>query len=222
MSDYLWLLPAVAILAWLWWLGGRASGADWGHPWLNRLDGLNRLFCRYYHGLRADPVPLPEQGGAVVVANHISGLDPLLMIAACRRPLRFLIAEEEYRRFGLQWLFRAIGCIPVDRHHRPADALRKALRALEQGEVVALFPHGRIQGKRRVARLKGGAVHLAQKAGVPIYPLWLEGVSGRGLVLLAVLLPSRARLRAFPALHCGGDGYTDCMNALARILNREQ
>ncbi len=213
------LLGLLLLALGLWWLGGRANRADWGSPWLNRLDGLNRLFCRYYHGLSCEPLPLPARGGALVVANHISGLDPLLMASLCERPLRFLIAEEEYRRFGLRWFFRATGCIPVDRQQRPATALRRARKALQAGEVVALFPHGRIHAKRRPARIKGGVVRLAQGTAVPIYPLWLDGVTGRGLVLAAVFLPSRVRVRTYPPLYCGADDYAACMQRLHALLN---
>ncbi|MEO6697390.1 MAG: lysophospholipid acyltransferase family protein, partial [Gammaproteobacteria bacterium] len=129
---------------WFWRVCEAANQADWGGRWLNRLDGLNRLFCRHYHRLHYTPIRLPDQGCALVASNHVSGLDPLLLIAAARRPLRFVIAREEYQRFGLTWLFRAIGCIPVERERQPGQALRQALRALERGEVVVLFPHGKI------------------------------------------------------------------------------
>jgi len=136
------------LLGWGGWRLNRAARAaavaDWGRGWLNWLDGLNRLICRRWHRLEGEGPALPASGGAIVVANHLSGLDPLLMIAVSRRPLHFMIATEEYHRYGLTWLFRAVGCIPVDRSARPERALRAAVRALEQGHVVALFPHGRI------------------------------------------------------------------------------
>ena len=89
-------------------------------------------------------LPLPRSGPAIVVANHVSGLDPLLLVSASRRPLRFIVAREQYRRPELKWLLRAMGCIPVDRERQPQKALRHALRSLREGEVVALFPEGRI------------------------------------------------------------------------------
>lgn len=214
------------VLAGLWWLGRRlcavceaANGTDWGHLWLNRLDGLNRLFCRHYHRLDHDPIALPQRGGALLVSNHVSGLDPLLMIAAVQRPLRFIIAQEEYDRFGLNWLFRALGCIPVSREQRPEFALRVALRALEAGEVVALFPHGRIHLDNDPPReLKGGVVRLAALSGCPIYPLRITGIKGAGWVLNAVAWRSRARLIGFPALTCAGHTAEDCLEELARLL----
>ena len=129
------------------------------------------LFCRYVHRFEYQLIPLPEQGGALLACNHISGLDPFLLIAASPRPLRFMIAREEYERFGLRWLFRRAHCIPVDRECQPERALREALRALDAGEVVAVFPQGGIhlesQGHRK---LKGGVVRLAQKSACSIYP----------------------------------------------------
>jgi len=142
-----------------------------------------------------NPIPLPEKGPAIVVCNHISGLDPLVLIAATPRPLRFLIAREEYERFGLQWLFRLGRCIPVERDKRPELAMRAALRALEDGDVVALFPHGKIHLPGEMpARIKGGAVRLSRISGAPVYPLHVEGVKGAGYTLLAIPLKSNIKL----------------------------
>src|SRR5688500_11612253 len=113
LAVSLWLL----VLAWrrLMRRLERANKADWGNKWLNRLDGLNRIFCRRFHRLRHGKLSLPEEGGALLASNHVSGLVPLLLIAASRRPLRFMIAREEYERWWLKWLLRAVGCIPVER-----------------------------------------------------------------------------------------------------------
>src|SRR5256885_14840346 len=121
-----------------------ANEADWGGRWLNRLDGLNRIFCRRVHGLSNERLALPASGPVLLASNHSSGLDPLLLIAASRRPLRFVIAREQYERWWLRWLFRAIGCIPIDREREPRAAMYAARRALAAGEIVALFPQGRI------------------------------------------------------------------------------
>ncbi|QKT04282.1 1-acyl-sn-glycerol-3-phosphate acyltransferase [Ectothiorhodospiraceae bacterium 2226] len=206
-----------ALAGGLWRVGRRHAEADWGHRGLNVLDGLNRMFCTRFHRLRHDPVALPAQGGVLVVANHVSGLDPLLMAAACRRPLRFIIAREQYERPLLRTFFRAIGCIPVDRDRRPEQALRAALKALAAGEAVALFPHGRIHLDTDPPRpLKGGVAWLAKRTGAPIHPLRLTGVRGAGHTVLAVFMRSRARLQAFPAQYCTeGD---DCLGGLAPLL----
>lgn len=169
--------------------------ADWGGGFANRCAALISWFVHRYHGLSMTPIPLPENGGAIVVSNHISGLDPLVLIAATPRPLRFLIAREEYERFGLQWLFRMGNCIPVERNNRPEQAMRAALRAIDNGDVVALFPHGKIHTPSdRPIKIKGGAVRLSQLTGAAIYPVHVEGIKGEGHTLLAIPLKSDIRL----------------------------
>ncbi len=220
---WLWLaaIPLLILLL-AWWLAGRAE-ADWGHAWLQPLDGLNRLFCRHYHRLSSQPLPLPEQGGAIVVANHLSGLDPMLLLAASPRPLRFLIATEQYQRRGLNWLFRAVGCIPVDRHARPEKAFREALKALQQGEVIAIFPHGTIHLDSEPHRpLKPGAVRLAELAHCPILPVRLDGMQAEGEIFKPVFRRAHARIQVRPLRHCAEGQARACLKQLEQDLAATQ
>jgi len=198
-----------------------SNGANWGGKWLNRLDGLNRLFCRKFHRLRHDPLPLPTSGPALVVANHVSGLDPLVLIAAADRPLRFMIAREQYDRWWLKWLFRSIGCIPIERTRNPRTALRFALNFLRQGEVVALFPYGRIHlDDDPSIRIKRGVLYLAQSTGAPIIPVRIDGIQGKGFTLPAVFIPSRARLRASTPIYYENRDPHNLLEELGRRLTR--
>jgi 1-acyl-sn-glycerol-3-phosphate acyltransferase len=179
----------------------KANRIDWGSRWLNWVDGFIRLLCVRYHRLRLVDLPLPDSGPAIVVSNHISGLDPLVMIACSRRPLRFLIAREQYRRFGLTWLFRAAGCIPVDRERSPEKALRQAFKALRAGEVVALFPHGKIHlDSDPPRRTKAGASRLAVISGAPVIPLRIGGVAREGHVISSVFTRGRVRVESLPLI----------------------
>ena len=209
MIEWLWwLLPLLLI----WLIGLLAANADWGGPHVNWLDGWTRILCRSLHGLGKQQIDLPENGPAIVVANHISGLDPLLLIAASKRPLRFLIAREEYQRFGLQWLFRAAGCIPVDREGRPEKSLRQALKALQQGEVIAIFPHGKIHLDSDPPRkLKAGFARLAAWSDAAIYPVRIDGVTAAGKVLIAPLVPSRVRLTRHKPIYCQTEQLDICL-----------
>ncbi|HKJ77415.1 MAG TPA: lysophospholipid acyltransferase family protein [Gammaproteobacteria bacterium] len=197
----------------------QARGAEWGVAWVNRLDGLNRLFCRRYHRLQAEPLALPATGPAIVVANHLSGLDPLLLLASSPRPLRFLIATEEYRRPLLNRLFRAAGCIPVDRGGRPERAFRAALRALRDGEVIALFPEGAVHGPDNPARaLRPGVARLARLARCPVVPARVSGVRRPGRVFPALVLRGAARLEAGAPFRCEGVDTEHCLEEVAAAI----
>jgi 1-acyl-sn-glycerol-3-phosphate acyltransferase len=196
-----------------------ASRVDWGHRWVNRMDGCVRLYCRHWHRLRPVELEIPAAGPAILVANHISGLDPLLMVACSRRPLRFLIAREQYRRFGLNWIFRAVGCIPVDRERSPEKALRAAFRALRDGQVVALFPHGKIHlDTDPPRRLKAGASRLAMHTGAPLIPMRIDGVRRPGHVVSPLLLRSRVTITAYRPIDPVGRDPDDLMVELQDLL----
>jgi 1-acyl-sn-glycerol-3-phosphate acyltransferase len=216
------LLVMIAYLFhWLFRKADAANVADWGSKWKNRLDGLNRLFLQNYHKCHIEPVPLPAEGPALVVANHISGLDPMMLLAACQRPVHFIIASEQYYRFGLTWLFRLGGCIPVDRASRSDSAFRAALQALREGKVVGLFPEGGIHlpGKGP-KRLKRGVARLAKLSSCPVYPTQVSGVRLPGHVLPAVLWPNAAVLRSFSPVACEILEEQDCLKQLLYILTQ--
>ena len=222
----LWILLGVLFTASALWSLHRliraceaATQADWGDIWTTRIAGFISLFCRYVHRFQYDPIPLSAVGSALVASNHISGLDPFLLIAASPRPLRFLIAREEYERFGLNWLFRRAQCIPVDRERNPERAMREALRALRNGDVVAVFPQGAIQFPVTCLRkLKGGVVRLAHQCDCTIYPVQVSDVRAAGHTALAVIFPSRSRLRTLPRLDCHERAHDECLSLLAERL----
>ncbi|PHS24231.1 MAG: 1-acyl-sn-glycerol-3-phosphate acyltransferase [Methylophaga sp.] len=203
-------------------LGNIFSVANWGGRSVNWIDGLVRLLCRIVHRMPATQIPLPKTGGAIVVANHVSGLDPFLLIAASHRPLRFLIAREIYQRRPLHGLFKKSGCIPVDRSGKPEAALRQALRALQAGEVIAIFPHGKIHLDTDPPRkLKGGVARLAAWSGVPVFPVRIDGVSGEGKVALAPIIPSHVQLTVTEPFICEQDGMAECLEKISAIIENK-
>lgn len=217
--GWLFGIISIAIVMWLIYQAYRHQKADWGHPILNILDGLNVMYCRYIHRLQAsDMLPLPSQGAALVVANHSAGLDSLVLIALSRRPLRFLIDRNQYDRFLVRWLFDAIGCIPVDYGHRPEKALRAALRGLQQGEVIALYPQGDFWLPGRPKKFKRGALWLAQHTNCFIYPVYLTGMPWQGTVYGSLLVPGHVQARYFPPINASDDSE---VKRLRHILDGE-
>jgi 1-acyl-sn-glycerol-3-phosphate acyltransferase len=212
------IILSICVLAFV-LIGLHFSQTDWGGPHVNWIDGWTRLLCRCLHRQDKHMLSLPSEKGALVVANHVSGLDPLLLITASSRPLRFLIAREQYERWGVHWLFRLAGCIPVDRDKNPEQALRAAKRALDDGEVIALFPHGKIHLDHEAYRpLKKGFAKLAQWAEVPVYAVRIDGVRGEGHILLAPWMPSRVRLQFAEPILITATNQSEQMTHIERQL----
>ncbi len=144
--------------------------------WLYRLAQGLRPVLRLYWDLRLEGAvdALPREGPLIVVANHSSFLDPWLLGAVFPRPLHYLITREWYDRSPL-WraFFRAWGVIPVQRD--PQATVDEVARVVERGEVVGVFPEGRISHDGRMQRFRSGVVYLAARTGAPVLPVGLAG-----------------------------------------------
>ena len=120
---------------------------------------------------------LPRAGAVVVVSNHLSMSDPLVLASALRRAGRrgtFLVMAEAFSWPVVGWALRRTGQIPVRRGLDPAAAVAPALEALDHGWAVALYPEGRITTEpdyRPMPLARTGAVRLALAAGCPVVPV---------------------------------------------------
>jgi 1-acyl-sn-glycerol-3-phosphate acyltransferase len=202
-SPWLFLVLTVLLLAIPAWLdgpGGKAMRFDAMLEIRGPLAVAHRAFRLYgavWHGLRFErTAPLPESGPAILIANHTCGIDHMLLQAASRRLLGFMIAREYYDSKWLRPLCEHIGCIPVNRNGHDLAAIRAALRALEEGRVLPIFPEGRIlpASGRRMGEMKPGGAYLAIRAGVPVVPAYIIGTPATDEILPSLATPSRASL----------------------------
>jgi len=107
------------------------------------LDCANRLACRALFRIHPPSrPPLPEKGPVLLVSDHSSFNDPMVLAATAGRPIIFLTAREVYESPFLKWLCKTAFYIPVSRGTQDVGAVRAMLRALGRSEVVALFPEG--------------------------------------------------------------------------------
>jgi 1-acyl-sn-glycerol-3-phosphate acyltransferase len=137
---------------------------------------LFRFYMGGYHGVRPlTACTLPAAGPAILVSNHVSSLDPLILQLCCPRLIVWMMAREYYEIPGLEWFFRTVEAIPVDRRGRDLAATRSAIRALEAGRIVGIFPQGRIGENGEEVPFQTGVAMVAIKTGVPVYPARIEG-----------------------------------------------
>jgi 1-acyl-sn-glycerol-3-phosphate acyltransferase len=164
---------------------------------LRPLDWLNRLYCGFWHRLRVENRGvLPEQGPALLIANHTCSIDHMLLQAGCRRVLGFLVAREYFDNRALRPICVRLGCIPVRRDGQDLAATRAALRALEQGRVVPVFPEGRIlpTSGRELGPGRPGVAFLALHAQVPVIPAFICGTPATNEVWKSFSTPSHSRV----------------------------
>ena len=140
--------------------------------------------------------PIPSKGPALIVCDHTSMGDPLVLLATAGRPVRFLMAAEIYSQPLIQWVFNALRCIPVRRGKRDIRAIRTMLHGLAAQEVICLFPEGGLD-RHRVTEGHPGIGYLAMKSGVPVIPasiVW-EGPHSATSMLKTLFIPSEATIR---------------------------
>lgn len=119
---------------------------------------------------------VPREGAAVVVACHRSWLDPACVGGACPRPVRFLIMQPVYRLPWATWFFRGMRVVPVDATGGASlTGLRSAIRLLRAGELVGVFPEGRVASDAAPLPMRPGAALLAVRVGAPVVPVAIDG-----------------------------------------------
>src|SRR3989441_3875953 len=119
---------------------------------------------------------LPE-GGCLLLPNHITWVDAIVLQLACPRPIRYIIDEEFYRKPSLKPFLRVVRCIPIDTR-RSRSAIRAATEKIAEGAIVCLFPEGQLERAGTLLRLRRGYELIAREANAPVVPVWLDQLWG--------------------------------------------
>ena len=118
----------------------------------------------------------PTSGPALVVSNHRSYTDPVVLGAACPRPLRYIAKRELFQQGRLFARFlTTVGVVPINRSGYSAGSIRNAVELLEGGEIVCMFPEG---GITTPGDLKPGVALVARRVDVPVVPVYMTGTTG--------------------------------------------
>lgn len=157
----------------------RASGLS-SHPArIDRRYRLLRCLCALigvpYFRPRVDFVGALPSGPFIVACTHTTLLDWAAIAHFIPRPVRFLVTRDYYDHPLFRWFCRWGGAIPVRPGRVEPSAIRAALSALDKGEVVGIFPEGRITRDGAQLPFQRGAVELAIRSGCPIVPATIRG-----------------------------------------------
>lgn len=155
---------------------------------------MQNLFC-FWLGYRArGQERLDEAGGGLVLANHQSFLDPLLIGVPLRRPISFVARDSLFKVPFIGWVLRNTYVIPISREAASSASLRETIRRMQHGYLVGLFPEGTRTETGEVGEFKPGFVALIRRAKLPVYPVGVAGAyhaMGKGSRFLK---PARVRL----------------------------
>lgn len=114
---------------------------------------------------------IPQNGGAIICANHISNWDPVLLQVLIKRHIYFMSKEELFHVFFIGWLMKKIGAIPVKRTGSDITAIKHAFKTVNGGEILGIFPTGQREKVKGEGEVKSGVGLIAGKTKAPIIPI---------------------------------------------------
>ncbi|WP_149194265.1 MFS transporter [Luteimonas suaedae] len=143
---------------------------------------LSWLLVRALYRLRIRGIEahVPDEGPALLVCNHVSYMDALILAAAIPRPVRFVMYHRIFNIPVLRWIFRTARAIPIAGAKEDPALMQHAFdevdRTLAEGEIVAVFPEGRLTADGAIAPFKSGVERILARRPVPVVPMALKGM----------------------------------------------
>jgi 1-acyl-sn-glycerol-3-phosphate acyltransferase len=158
------------------------------------LQWICQTVFAFWLEFRARGIENLPSGPALLIANHQSFLDPLLIGLPLQRPVSFLARDTLFKVPVIGWILRSTYVMPIRRESAGTESLRVSLKRLEDGYLVGVFPEGTRSRDGRLGPMKPGFVALVRRAQVPLIPVAVSGAfeaMPRGAVLLR---PRRVRV----------------------------
>src|SRR5436309_13380382 len=138
---------------------------------------VGRLLVRCFYRVTALGLENLPQGGFLLLPNHITWVDAIVLQLACSRPIRYVIDQEHYHKPILHPVLRLVRCIPIDTRHSHS-AIRAATEKIAEGEIVCVFPEGRLERTGTLLRLQRGYELIARHVNATVVPFWLDQLWG--------------------------------------------
>ena len=155
---------------------------------------IQNIFC-FWLGYRSRGYQrLDDAGGGLVLSNHQSFLDPLLIGLPLTRPISYLARDTLFRVPVIGWILRNTYVMPINREAAATATLRESLRRMDHGYLVGIFPEGTRTETGEVGEFKPGFVSLVRRSKLPVYPVGIAGgfqAMGRNSLLMK---PVRVRV----------------------------
>ena len=132
---------------------------------------VGRIVRARFEGLKH----LPRHGPCILVPNHQSVLDPLLLQGSLPRAVHSMTKSTQFGRGFFRWILPRVHAFPVRRYRVDAQSVRVLLRRLEEGNVVCVYPEGERSWDGRLQPFRRGMLRVILRAGVPVIPVGIDG-----------------------------------------------
>jgi 1-acyl-sn-glycerol-3-phosphate acyltransferase len=140
------------------------------------------LIHTVYRVRTVDTANIPAEGAAILVCNHVSYVDAIVINAASPRPIRFVMDHRIFKTPFLRWIFRAVNAIPIAPAKENPWVMEKAFvdiaQALHEGELVCIFPEGKLTTTGDLNEFRNGIAKIVERSRVPVIPMALRGLWG--------------------------------------------
>jgi 1-acyl-sn-glycerol-3-phosphate acyltransferase len=118
---------------------------------------------------------VPPEGGVLLVSNHQSYLDPVLLAVRLPRPMSYLAKSELFKNPAFAWLIRSLNAFPLKQGKGDKGAIEETIRRLQEGHLLAVFPEGTRTEDGEIRAIQRGVALVVRRAAVPIVPVVLDG-----------------------------------------------
>jgi 1-acyl-sn-glycerol-3-phosphate acyltransferase len=144
---------------------------------------LSWLLVHVIYRLRVEGVErIPERGAALLICNHVSFVDPIVISAACPRPIRFIMEAAIFRIPVMNTVFRGMKAIPVAPAKEDPAVYERAFevvaKELRDGQLVCIFPEGRLTKNGEVGEFRAGMLRILKETPVPVIPMAVSNLWG--------------------------------------------
>ncbi len=175
----------------------------------SKLFRFARMICRItatvFFDLRVSGIKhVPRGGGVLLVANHQSYLDPVVLGVQIKRPLSFFARSELFSNRWFGALLRGLNAFPVRQGEGDVAAVREAIARLQRGDALAIFPEGGRSEDGNLQPMQPGVALIVRRAGVPIVPVMIQGTFVAWSKWRLIFRPAKVRVRYGPPLRVAG------------------
>lgn len=174
-------------------------------PLWRGLQALCRVCTSVAFDLKVEGVGhVPSDGPVLLLSNHQSYLDPVLLGVQLRRPVCYLAKSELFANPAFGWLIRALNAFPIGRGTSDVGAMKEALRRLEEGRVLNVYPEGSRSRDGEIGPVLPGVALLIRRSGVPVVPAVIDGSFDAWPRWRTLPCPRPVRVRFGPRMRLDG------------------